>query len=1183
MMTVRRMRLGSGFRYLMESVAAGDGGRRMSTELTRYYAESGTPTGVFLGAGLAGLGGGRGITAGATVTEEQLWRMLGVMADPLTGEPLGTVPRAGSKIAAVAGFDFTFSPSKSVSTAWALGDNGTRRVIYACHRRAIEFVLAYAEREVFHSRSGTNGIVQEDIEGVIAAAFTHWDNRAGDPQLHDHVVVWNRACSRSDGQWRTLDSRGLYKAVVALSEMHQGVLSDYLTQALGVGWEARARRHSERPRWEIAGVPEALLAEFSQRNEQVEAHKDRMVTDFVSALARQPTGTEVMDMRRRATVLTRPKKEYRSLGHMTTSWSQRAARFVGEDAMAWVASLKDRNDLPLLHARELADEILADAARAVTYEVAERRSVYSRANLLAETHRILQGVRFAGPEERVAAAERIVDLAVDASLDLSAPSIHHVPDRFRRADGTSRLRPKGYETYTTRELLEAEARLLDHAHHLDGPGVSRSAVAAVAEQNPAGRDFQLSLDQGLAVETIATSGRRLDVLVGPAGTGKSTTMAGLRAAWEAEHGPGSVIGLAPSAGAAEVLGEQLGIVTENTAKWLTEHRRIPGRISLRNTLAHQLASYPHGASRIQRHLAQIDAEIDRWRLRADQLVIVDEASLAGTFALDQLVTAAADAGAKVLLTGDWAQLSGVEAGGAFALLARDRGDRVPALSDVRRFQHEWEKHASVGLRLGHETALDAYEQHGRIVEGERDEILDALYQAWQADIEAGRSSLMIAGDAATVAELNRRARAGRIASRAVISEGVPVADGETAGIGDLVVTRQNERRLWAGGRWVKNGDHWTVTGTRHDGAMTVTRTDGCGELLLPASYVAVNVELAYASTAHRAQGRTVDTSHTLVAATTTREVLYVAATRGCQANRLYVDVAYDPDPATGHDQTQPTQNARQVLAAVLANEGADVSAHETVRRAQHAADSWTTLHAEYQTLAATAQADRWDALISRSGLTPIAQKLVNLSPARGALYAALREAEASGLNVDTVFPALARGGLEDANDPTAVLHSRVQQWIAAAQSRADGGTHLIAGLVPGATGVRDPDMSQGLAEREHALEQRARYLAVEALSSRHVWVRRLGQPPADPTTQRAWLSAIGTVAAYRERWSIGRDPRLLGSENVQSLEQLAHMRRAKTAIEIALAAGRLGQSWQTGRPGLEVHSAPEPVRRGPDL
>ena len=112
----------------------------------------------------------------------------------------------------MAGFDLTFSPSKSVSVAWALADRETKARIYACHRRAIEVVLTYAEREVFHSRSGTNGVVQEDVEGVVAAAFTHWDSRAGDPQLHDHVVVANRARSVSDGKWRTLDSRACSSA-----------------------------------------------------------------------------------------------------------------------------------------------------------------------------------------------------------------------------------------------------------------------------------------------------------------------------------------------------------------------------------------------------------------------------------------------------------------------------------------------------------------------------------------------------------------------------------------------------------------------------------------------------------------------------------------------------------------------------------------------------------------------------------------------------------------------------------------------------------------------------------------------------------------------------------------------------------------------------------------------------------
>jgi len=100
--------------------------------------------------------------------------MLGLCCDPVTQEPLGRCPNMGSKLAPVAGFDLTFSPSKSISVAWALADEDARQVIFDCHREAVDYVISYAEREVFHSRSGTNGIVTEDIDGVIAPAFAHF-------------------------------------------------------------------------------------------------------------------------------------------------------------------------------------------------------------------------------------------------------------------------------------------------------------------------------------------------------------------------------------------------------------------------------------------------------------------------------------------------------------------------------------------------------------------------------------------------------------------------------------------------------------------------------------------------------------------------------------------------------------------------------------------------------------------------------------------------------------------------------------------------------------------------------------------------------------------------------------------------------------------------------------------------
>ncbi|MGH9062086.1 MAG: MobF family relaxase, partial [Acidimicrobiales bacterium] len=205
------------------------------------------------------------VQAGSQVAEEDLENMLVALADPISGEPLGSGPLSRPGSVPVAGFDLTFSPSKSVSVAWALADEGTKAVIYACHRQAVSFVLGFAEDEVFRSRSGRAGVVEEDVSGVVATAFTHWTSRADDPQLHDHVVVWNRARSVSGDRWRTLDSRAIFKATTTLSELHQGVLSDLVTQALGVGWEPRGRRHSTRPRYEVTGVPETLMAEFSRR------------------------------------------------------------------------------------------------------------------------------------------------------------------------------------------------------------------------------------------------------------------------------------------------------------------------------------------------------------------------------------------------------------------------------------------------------------------------------------------------------------------------------------------------------------------------------------------------------------------------------------------------------------------------------------------------------------------------------------------------------------------------------------------------------------------------------------------------------------------------------------------------------------------------------------------------------
>ncbi len=633
-----------------------------------------------------------------------------------------------------------------------------------------------------------------------------------------------------------------------------------------------------------------------------------------------------------------------------------------------MATLANRNDLPLLRHGDLTDDMLSEVGRVALETVAGKRATFTRSNVFAEVLRQLHGARFATPDDRIRVAESTTSLALTHALLVSPPDLTHTPAAFRRPDGTSRFRAPDHEIYTTEALLDAEARLLDAGRCFDGPRLHPTAVRVNSLADATVRvGRRLSGEQRLAIEQIAVSGRVVDVLVGPAGTGKSTAMAGLRVAWEAEYGRGSVIGLAPSATAADVLADQVRIPTENTAKWLVENTRNTGRRTQIDELSSELrrTRQVDRTRSLYRQLETLHSDVQKWSLHAGQLVIVDEASLAGTFTLDTLVAHACDVGAKVVLVGDWAQLSPVEAGGAFQLLVRDRTD-VPELSDVHRFTHDWERKASVDLRCGIPVAADTYHNHGRVQGGDRDAMLDQLYNAWKTDVAAGRRSLMIAGDNHTVTDLNERARADRVTAGHVNTDGIQTGSGTVVGVGDMVVTRQNNRRLTTGTGWVKNGDQWVVTATRPDGTITVRRPgrpgSNHGQVTLPAVYVRDHVDLGYATTAHGAQGRTVDTTHAYVTATTSREVLYVAATRGRESNRLYVDTSYDPDLDTQHTPS-PVREAVDVFRQVLDNPGADTSATETIAAAWADQHSISQLIAEYQTLAARALRDRYDGLI----------------------------------------------------------------------------------------------------------------------------------------------------------------------------------------------------------------------------
>lgn len=1142
--SMRVMSAGDGFRYLLRTVAAGDGDRSLATPLTRYYSAKGTPPGRWMGSGLSALGST--IVEGSEVSEEQLQRLIGLGCDPVSGVPLGRaypVYETGTDVTAVrrravAGYDFTFSIPKSASVLWGVADATTQALIVQAHHAAVAESLAFLEREVAATRTGVavrdGAVAQVGVSGLIATAFDHFDSRAGDPHLHTHVVISNKVMTVLDGKWRSLDGRPMHAAVVAISELHETLFADALTRSIGAQWGQRARGRDRNPAWAITTVSEALVTEFSTRSQHIDAETDRLIESHTQAHGRRPGRVTIMKLRAQATLSTRPTKEVRSLAELTAGWRERAARVLGTDATSWardaVAALPQvvfrADDIPLAHVGALGSAVMT--------AVSEKRSTWRHWNLVAEAARQTMGFRFASAADREAVIGLVVDAAERASLRLTPPELAPSPGPFQRSDGSSVFRPKHSVVFSSAEVIAAESSLLKRSVADTAPRVALTTLHATLKAG-SGRgavgDGQLE-----ALAKIIASGRVVDVLVGPAGAGKTSAMSALRRIWEEEHGAGSVVGLAPSAAAAHVLAEDLGIPTENLAKWWHDHLR------------------------------------QRTTFRSGQLVIVDEASLAGTLHLDRVTALAAHGGAKVLLVGDPAQLQSVEAGGAFSLLVHDRPD-APELVEVHRFVNEWEKAASVALRRGDPEAIDEYISHARVIEGSTEAMADAAYLAWRADARAGKVSVLISESNEAVSALNVRARTELILEGRIDAlREAELHDGTAASVGDIVITRRNNRRLRAGRRWVRNGDRWTVATVRTDGGLEVRRPERSwrGTVVLPAAYVRRHVELGYAMTAHRAQGITTDTSHVVVASGTTRENLYVAMTRGRESNAAYVaidrpDVSHiGPRPG---DEEKPT--ARSVLYGVLQHVGAELSAHETLAGEQDAWGSIAQLAAEYETIAAAAQRGRWAELVRGCGLSPGQAEAVIESDAFGPLTAELRRAEAEHFDIQQLLSAtVGARGFDDAQDAAAVLRARV----AAARVHGVGGhaspsrkaPRLIAGLIPLVLGQIDPDSRRALEERRALIEARADAILDQALRAKESWTRALGGPPHDAA--EVWRRQALTVAAYRDRYGV-TGMHVMGPEP-QSDVQRSDAARARRALGIARRLSDQGSGLDRLKPSV---------------
>jgi len=210
---------------------------------------------------------------------------------------------------AVAGYDLTFSPVKSVSTLWAVAPREVSKEIEAAHRAAVADVIGWLQTHAAYTRLGAHGVRQVETHGLIGAAFTHRDSRAGDPDLHTHVAISNKVqTTDTDGtrRWLALDGRTIHKTAVAASERYNTRLEAHLVDRLGVSFAARASSDSsKRAVREIAGVDEKLSRVWSARRASIELRRGQLAAIFQAAHGRTPSAVESLALAQQATLETR--------------------------------------------------------------------------------------------------------------------------------------------------------------------------------------------------------------------------------------------------------------------------------------------------------------------------------------------------------------------------------------------------------------------------------------------------------------------------------------------------------------------------------------------------------------------------------------------------------------------------------------------------------------------------------------------------------------------------------------------------------------------------------------------------------------------------------------------------------------------------------------------------------------
>ena len=480
--------------------------------------------------------------------------------------------------------------------------------------------------------------------------------------------------------------------------------------------------------------------------------------------------------------------------------------------------------------------------------------------------------------------------------------------------------------------------------------------------------------------------------------------------------------------------------------------------------------------------------------------------MADTLTLDTAVQFIIGRGGSIRLVGDDQQLAAIGAGGVLHDIQASYG--ALRLTELHRFTDPAEAAATLTVRDGQPEALGFYLDRQRVHIGDPTTTLDAVFNAWQNDRSQGLDSIMLAPTRELVSRLNQRARNHRLADTTPSQE-IELGDGNRASVGDLIITRANDRRLRITATdWVKNGDRWTVLNLTGTGGVRVWHVRKGRTVTLPAGYVSTATELGYASTVHTAQGVTADTMHGVVTGEESRQQLYTMVTRGRTANHIYLSVVGDGDPHTliRPDTILPS-TATELLEQILARDGTPRSASTLLRDQQDPAVRLGESVARYLDALHMAAENVNGSSAVQAVETFANQLLPGLSdePAWPTLRGHLLLLAAAGADpVAELLTAAAQWDLTSSHDQAAVIDSRIQ----------DVNQVTAGGRLPWLPGIphrlaADPDWGPYLNARSQLVAQLADQVRRNTAAEAPAWAAQPHTPvPAELITDlQVWRAA----------------------------------------------------------------------------